>query len=83
MEMEIDEIFDWNVEKLDAALKELNVVFGTDWTKTKKARELDKAIEKMRTKDVEDSKVSSDPSMLILKRFSIDARADDQGPGSC
>ena len=69
MEMEIDEIFDWNVEKLDAALKELNVVFGTDWTKTKKARELDKAIEKMRTKDVEDSKVSSDPSMLILQGF--------------
>ena len=52
MEMDADEIFQWDVEKLDAALKELSVVVGVDWTKTKKARELDKEIEKMKTKDV-------------------------------
>ena len=29
MELESDEIFDWDVEKLDATLKELTIVVGT------------------------------------------------------
>ena len=67
MEMDTEEIFDWTVEKLDAALKELNVTGATAWNKSKKARELDKAIEKMKTKEVEDSKVRSDPTMLMFQ----------------
>ena len=36
MEMDIEEIFTWDVEKLDAALKELNVTGATNWNKFKK-----------------------------------------------
>ena len=55
MEMKIDEIFKWDVEKLDAALKELNVSGATSWNKAQKAHELIKAVEMAKTKEVEDS----------------------------
>ena len=38
MEMAVEEIFTWDVETLDAALKDLNVATGDDWTKLRKAR---------------------------------------------
>ena len=46
MELESDEIFDWDVEKLDATLKELKINVGTTWKKSKKAHELIKEIKK-------------------------------------
>ena len=33
MEMDTEEIFDWTVEKLDAALKEFNVTGASAWNK--------------------------------------------------
>ena len=44
MEMDTEEIFDWTVKKLDAALKELNVTGASAWNKSKKANKLSKAI---------------------------------------
>ena len=67
MEMETEEIFKWDVEKLDAALKELNVSGATSWNKSKKGHELIKAVEKMKTKEVEESKVSADPNTLMMQ----------------
>ena len=67
MEMDTEEIFDWTVEKLDAALKELNVTGAGAWNKSKKANELSKAIEKIKAKEVEDSKISTDPNMFMMQ----------------
>ena len=50
MEMEIDEIFKWDIEKLDAVLKELNVSGATSWNKAQKAHELIKAVDTMKTR---------------------------------
>ena len=49
MEFESDEIFIWNVEKLDATLKELKINVGTTWKKSKKAHELIEGVEKLKT----------------------------------
>ena len=66
MEMDPEEVFEWDVETLDAGLKELNVTIGTSWSKSKKARELDKAIEQLKSKDFEKPK-TSDPNVLMLQ----------------
>ena len=39
-----EEVFDWEVEKLDEGLKKLDVTIGKSWSKSKKANELNKAL---------------------------------------
>ena len=67
MQMDTEEIFDWDVDTLDAALKELNVTVGIGWSKSKKAHELNKEIGNMKVKDEEKSKVNSDPNMFMMQ----------------
>ena len=44
MDMDPKDVFGWDVENLDAGLKELNVTIGTDWVKSRKAYELCRAL---------------------------------------
>ena len=68
MELESDEIFDWDVETIDATLKELRITVGTTWKKSKKAYELIKEIEKMKTMQGEEEKLpNSDPNMMMFQ----------------
>ena len=45
--MDPDEIFDWDAENLDAGLEELGITIGKNWSKSKKAFELNMAIKQM------------------------------------
>ena len=66
--MDPDEIFSWEVPELDAALKELGIQMGKSWTKSKKANELSKALERLNvTKPVEMPMTSQDPNMMMLQ----------------
>ena len=42
------EVLDWEVEKLEAGLKELGITIGVSWSKSRKAHELNKALEKIK-----------------------------------
>ena len=66
MQMDTEEIFGWDVETLDAALKEMNVTVKSEWSKSKKAYELKKEIDNMKAEDEVKSKVNSDPNMLMM-----------------
>ena len=76
--MDTEEIFDWDVETLDAALKELNVTVGIGWSKSKKAHELSKEIDNMRTKDEDKSMVSSDPNMVMIQMLMKQMEASEE-----
>ena len=68
--MDPDEIFSWEVPALDAALDGLGIQIGKSWTKSKKANELSKAIEKLNaTKPVEVPMTSQDPSLMMMQMF--------------
>ena len=69
MKLDPEEIFDWEVEKLDEGLKELGLIIGKTWSKSKKANELSKALTK--NSDANSSEVlnqSSDPNMCCIHR---------------
>ena len=55
--MDPDEVFEWNVETLDAALKELKVKGGSSWSKSKKAHEVTTAISDLKSNATEIPKV--------------------------
>ena len=42
-----DEVFEWDTNKLDGALKEMEIKGGSTWNKAKKAHELHKALKAM------------------------------------
>ena len=44
LELDPEEVFDWEVEKLEAGLKELGVAIGVSKSKSKKENELNKAL---------------------------------------
>ena len=56
MDMDPEEVFEWEVENLEAGLKELGVTVGSKWSKSKKANELNKAILEVKPKNFEQSK---------------------------
>ena len=68
------EVFEWEVEALDAGLKEPSVV-GKSWSESRKAFELNMAIKQGKTKEAEDSNIhdltgqlqTSDPNLLMIK----------------
>ena len=68
MELSPDDVFEFEVEKLDATLKELNISGYSGWKKSKKAHELIKFIESMKNVN-EDEKllVSSDPNANMFQ----------------
>ena len=66
MDMDPEEVFEWEVENLEAGLKELGVTVGTKWSKSKKAYELNKAIIQIKPKDIEMSK-PADPNYFMMK----------------
>ena len=43
-----EEVFSWDGDSIDAALKQLDVTVGTKWIKTKKAKEFNSVLEKMK-----------------------------------
>ena len=65
-----EEVFEWDVETLDAALKELNVTIGSSWSKSKKEHELTKAISGVKPKDIEIPK-NSDPNVMIFQALQL------------
>ena len=52
MKMDPKDVFGWDVENLDAGLKEMNITIGTDWVKARKSFELCKALEE--SQNIED-----------------------------
>ena len=64
--MDPDETLEWDVETLNAALKELNVKGGSGWSKSKKAYEVTNAISVLKTKEADASKCS-DPNVLMFQ----------------
>lgn len=49
MEMDLEEVFEWEVQRLEAALKELDITIDTSQKKTKKVHEFKKALEQIKT----------------------------------
>ena len=47
------EVLDWEVERLEAGLKELGITIGVSWSKSRKAHELNKALELIKIDDQE------------------------------
>ena len=68
--MDPDEVFEWDVETLDAALKELNVKGGSGWKKSKKVYEVTKAISDLQTNEAEVSKCS-DPNVVLVNALQM------------
>ena len=75
LEMDPQEVFEWEVDMLEAGLKELNVTVGVKWTKPKKAYELFDAIRQFQVPKVSDQGQlksnnpvqSTDPNVLMLQ----------------
>ena len=72
MELGPDDVFEFEVEKLDATLKELNISGYSGWKKSKKAHELIKFMESMKNVN-EDEKllVSSDPNIAAVQALQM------------
>ena len=72
MEMDPEEVFEWEVDNLDVGLKQLNVTVGVKWTKPKKAYELCNAIRQLQVPNASDLKSnnhvqSTDPNVLMFQ----------------
>ena len=63
--MDPEEVFEWEVDDLDAGLEELGVTVGTKWSKSKKAYELSKAILDVEPKNFEQSKPVDSNIMMM------------------
>ena len=64
-DMDPEEIFEWEVDNLDAGLKELEITIGAKWSKSNKAYELNKAISEVKPKNFEQSKPMDSNIMLM------------------
>ena len=65
VDMDPEEIFEWEVDNLDAGLDELGITVGTKWSKSKKAYELNKAILEVKPKNFEQSKPMDSNIMMM------------------
>ena len=54
-----DEVLDWEVSKVEASLKELGITIGKNWSKGKKAFELNKAVTAMSSEKHVDSAITT------------------------
>ena len=66
LEIDPEEVLDWDVDKLEAGLKELDITIGVSWSKSKKACELNKALEKIKNDD-QDKQMPMDPNVYMLQ----------------
>ena len=75
MELDPEEVFEWEVEKLDEGLKELDVTIGKGWTKSKKANELNKVLlQNASTSQPKMSDQTADPSLMMFQAFQADSK---------
>ena len=68
MAMDPTDVFDWEVNKLDEGLEALGVTIGTSWTKSRKAFELNKAMQQDGIENVSTMPIQSqDPNVLLVQ----------------
>ena len=60
------EVLDWEVEKLEAGLKELGITIGVSWSKSRKAHELNKALEKIKI-DNQENLAPMESNMFMIQ----------------
>ena len=58
------EVLDWEVEKLEAGLKELGITIAVSWSKSRKAHGLNKALEKIKIDNQENFGMDSNMFMI-------------------
>ena len=65
-----DEVLDWEVSKVEEALKALDITIGKKWSKAKKANELNQAIKQMNADTKVDSAITAqDTNHMMLQMF--------------
>ena len=70
MELDPKEVFGWDVDNLDAGLKELSITVGTDWNKQRKAYELCKGLEQLKEVNVK-ANASQDSNVVMMQMFQM------------
>ena len=68
MELDPMEVLEWEVERLEAGLNELEITIGASWTKSRKAYELNKALE-MSKIDNQENQAPLDSNMFMIQAF--------------
>ena len=68
MELDPMEVLEWEVERLEAGLNELEITIGASWTKSRKAYELNKALE-MSKIDNQENQAPLDSNMVMIQAF--------------
>ena len=66
LEMDANDICEWELENLEAGLIEFEITIGPKWTKSRKAVELNKTIIQARSLEVEPAK-PQDYNMMMLQ----------------
>ena len=59
MDMNVDEIFDWDSNKQDKGLEAMGIMIGKFWSKSRKAFELNKAIKQNNLQKTSDVQIQS------------------------
>ena len=78
MELDPIEVLDWEVERLEAGLNELGITIGVSWSKSRKAYELNKALE-MSKIDNQENQAPVDSNMFMIQAFQqLQAQAEAQ-----
>ena len=68
MELDPMEVLEWEVERLEAGLNELEITIGNSWTKSRKAYELNKALEMIKI-DSQENQTPLDSSTFMIQAF--------------
>ena len=66
LEMDPNDIFEWEVENLEAGLIEFGITISAKWTKSRKAMEFNEAILQTKSLEVEPAK-PQDYNMMMLQ----------------
>ena len=62
------EVLEWEVERLEAGLNELEITIGASWTKSRKAYELNKALEMIKI-DSQENQAPLDSNAFMIQAF--------------
>ena len=68
MELDPIEVLDWEVERLEAGLNELGITIGVSWSKSRKAYELNKALEMSKINNQE-NQAPVDSNVFMIQAF--------------
>ena len=68
MELDPMEVLEWEVERLEAGLNELEITIGASWTKSRKAYELNKALEMIKI-DSQEKQAPLDSNTFMIQAF--------------